>query len=301
MKNYVKNLLNHRDLMINIHSGGLPRPGTILEREQVKFLSFITGGMLKRKKGHIQEEELKISIVLEDLDKKESESLSLLEIGKQRDIAVRLLTRGEIIEQTFNKSKMVHHFIGDMADEDNNEDMPILFDDIPKTIQYADSHIFGEPLFKFVVQQLLSKQTTALWRLLAYISMQLPTVHAISLLNEHQSDLAKCKKMEHLELVCTSIIQAAAYPIGTALHLSGFMSDLAENDLSREDDFRNVATRYINIAENLVEYIESDHLLALLLEVPTDINQMNVFDIAIQFGLDDFFDNNRVDRVITHM
>ncbi len=28
---------------------------------------------------------------------------------------------------------------------------------------------------------------------------------------------------------------------------------------------------------------------------------MNVFDIAIQFGLDDFFDNNRVERVITHM
>ena len=62
-----------------------------------------------------------------------------------------------------------------------------------------------------------------------------------------------------------------------------------------------VATKYIDIAESLVESIESDHLLALLLEVPSDIDQMNVFDIAIQFGLDDFFDNNRVDRVITHM
>lgn len=259
-------------------------------------------------------DDLKVSIDLDEMKHEDKEEkLSLLEISKQRDIAVRLLTRGEIIKQTFQKSniKLYHNFVKEIEDldvagdvketEDLDDGHHGIYDDIPKTIQYADAHIFGEPLFKFVVQQLLSKQTTALWRLLAYISMQIPTVQAIALLNEHRADLAKAKKMEHLELVCTSIIQASAYPIGTALHLSGFMSDLAENDLSREDDFREVATRYINIAENLVEYVESDHLLALLLEAPTDIDQMNVFDIAIQFELDDFFDNNRVDRVITHM
>eukprot|EP01084_Bolivina_argentea_P075171 136291_1 len=47
------------------------------------------------------------------------------------------------------------------------------------------------------------------------------------------ADVEENKEIE--ELVCTSIIQAA-YPIKTALHLNGFMNDLPENNLSREDD-----------------------------------------------------------------
>ena len=60
------------------------------------------------------------------------------------------------------------------------------------------------------MQKLLSKQTRALLRLRAYLAMQVSVVHAIALLNAHQSDLARAKKMEHLKLVCTSAIQASA-------------------------------------------------------------------------------------------
>ena len=134
-------------------------------------------------------------------------SLKFVEVQKYREIAWRLLERGEILKKMFRVS----------GDQDDENDLG--FEDIPKTIQFADHTLFGEPLFKFAVQQLLSKQIPALWRLLAYISMQIPTVKAIALLNTHQADLAKAKKMSHLELVCTSVIQASAYPINTALHL----------------------------------------------------------------------------------
>ena len=62
-----------------------------------------------------------------------------------------------------------------------------------------------------------------------------------------------------------------------------------------------VADHYVSIAENLVESIESDHLLAILLETPTDINEMSIFDIALEFEMSDFLDNNRVGRIMTHM
>ena len=175
------------------------------------------------------------------------------------------------------------------------------FDDIPLEIQYCDTSIYGEALWEFVMQQLLTKQMKSLWLLLAYFSMEIPTIKAIELLQTHIADIAKVKNMDNLELVCSAVIENSHYPIATALHLSNFITKVGEDDLSRKQQFQEIADRYTVVAEKLVESVESDHLLSIYLETPTDLNMMSVFEIAIAYEMSDFFDNNRVDRIMGHM
>ena len=75
----------------------------------------------------------------------------------------------------------------------------------------------------------------------------------------------------------------------------------AEVDLSRSDDFEDVGGKYIRIASQLVASVESDHLLSLLLETPTDIAHLSVFEIAIKYGIDDFMDDSRIQMLMCHM
>merc|ERR1719242_857157 len=193
-------------------------------------------------------------------------------------------------------------FLWRNQNRDQNEDSGDKeFDSIPLEIQYCDSIVYGVALWEFVMQQLLTKQTYALWLLLAYFSKEIPTITVIDLMQAHIADIAKVKDLEHLELVCSSVIANSEYPIATALHLSRFVTDLAADDLSRKDEFKEIAERYTIVAESLVENIESDHLLSILLEVPTDLNLMSVFEIAITYEMSNFFDNNRVDRIMGHM
>lgn len=83
--------------------------------------------------------------------------------------------------------------------------------------------------------------------------------------------------------------------------LSAYMMDNAEVDLSRAEDFEVVAAKYIRIASQLVASVESDHLLSLLLETPTDIAHLSVFEIAIKYGIDDFMDDSRIQMLMAHM
>eukprot|EP01084_Bolivina_argentea_P089906 162100_1 len=107
------------------------------------------------------------------------------------------------------------------------------------------------------------------------------------------------KVEQHLEIVCTSIIQRAASPIAVALYLSSFMNDLAQKSPGR--GFEEISQKFFGISNELMNMIESDHLLALLFQIPTQFNSMNIFDIAIQLSVGDFFNNTRVDRIVTHM
>ena len=150
------------------------------------------------------------------------------------------------------------------------------------------------------------KQLPALWRLLAYISMEMSTLKAIKLLSAHRKDLAKAKNVDDLDLVCTSVIKASTYPINTALYMSMFMNDLAHLYDSRKDEFQASSSKYIDVAMEMIDSVSSDHLLALLVEVPSDIYNMNVLDMVIQFGLDDFCHTKRpgwerMEVIITRM
>ena len=62
-----------------------------------------------------------------------------------------------------------------------------------------------------------------------------------------------------------------------ALHMCAYMQSCADNDLSRAHEFEELCDAYSNVAEGLVNSVESDHLLSILLETPTDCTLARFF------------------------
>ena len=206
-------------------------------------------------------------------------------IDVERSHALNIINN-EQISLDFSKEIMV-------SDYDWNEET------IPYVLRYSNP-IYYINLWKFVNYQLLSKQTKSLWLLLGFITKNLPTINAVALIEQHKGDLAKCNDLRNLDNVLMGMIETSSYPIATALLLSSFMLQLSEQDISREKLFTDIAEKYVRIADRLVAAIESDHLLSLLLNIPTDYKGLSILEIGLQKDLADFFDNNRVDRIITH-
>eukprot|EP01084_Bolivina_argentea_P089265 161095_1 len=177
------------------------------------------------------------------------------------------------------------------------------FDNIPRLVQYANMNIYGESLYIFVTQQLQTKQWDVLWLLLAFIASSMDTTKSLELLNKNSDILCKVKDITHLDVLCTSMIESSDFAIAMSLYLSAFMNDAGESDLSRSSDFEEISDKYVRIANNLVENVESTHLLALLLETPTDItpNKLNVFEIAIKYEIYSFMHSSRIQMLMASM
>ena len=75
----------------------------------------------------------------------------------------------------------------------------------------------------------------------------------------------------------------------------------ALRDLSREEDFNEIAEKYTDIAAELMASVESDHLLSLLLEAPTDIGHLSAFEVAIKYEIHEFMDDSRIQMLMAHM
>ncbi len=150
------------------------------------------------------------------------------------------------------------------------DDMQEQFKDIPTVLQTCDISVYGMALWEFLVQQMRYKQMDKLWLLLAFISMQLSTPNVVHLLKENVLELSKVNRVKNLDLVCRNIIEASEFPLATALQLVSFMQACGDMDLSREEEFDGEAQDYYDIAQALVNLIESDHLLSILLETPTE-------------------------------
>eukprot|EP01083_Nonionella_stella_P061283 159736_1 len=175
------------------------------------------------------------------------------------------------------------------------------FKTIPNSIQYADMVVYGPCLAEFVIQQLLSKQLESLWLSLAFIVSGMTATTSLQIIEEHRTHLAKVKEIQYLDVMLTSMIEAADYTIAMALYLSAYMMQNAENDLSRSEHFERVASKYIRTASKLVGSVESDHLLSLLLETPTDIAHLSVFEIVLKYEICDFMDDSRIQMLMAQM
>ena len=77
-------------------------------------------------------------------------------------------------------------------------------------------------------------------------------------------------------------------------------------DVARRRKFADIAESYIEAANDYIKFLESDHLATILLEVKSDIKLdvrdpegMSALDMALEFDLQSFVSNNRVERVTT--
>ena len=172
--------------------------------------------------------------------------------------------------------------------------------DLPELLRYLDTSCFGRSLWFFCVDQLSTKDRPPLWSILEFLATELPTNMAIKLLRSTRDALVRFH-VDSLDHVCLKVISNSTYPIATALYLAAFMQHNAKQDSSRSRQFGEIHRKYTKIATALLAQIESDHLLAILIEIPSDIDELSILDIAVEFKLETFLEFHRLKAIFMNL
>ena len=97
--------------------------------------------------------------------------------------------------------------------------------------------------------------------------------------------------------------------VATALYLAGsVIKQLMKEEGSRSAEYSDIVSKYTKIATSLIDSIQSDHLLALMLEIPTDHKYsetdnetLTIWEIAIKYDLHEFLYFYRLKTIVRRM
>ena len=145
------------------------------------------------------------------------------------------------------------------------------FAKLPLILLYCDVSEFGEAIFLFVSHSIKSKRRTALWYILEWLALEMPTTKVLELL-ESETHLLNSHDLPKYHAICMATMAQAEFPIAVMLKLVAFLNDRAV-DLSNKDQFIAQNKQYVDVSRRLLKEIDSDHLqlLGLLLMLPTGI------------------------------
>lgn len=149
-----------------------------------------------------------------------------------------------------------------------------------------------------IITKLKSYPSKALWLIFARIALVTPHKISIRLLQKYQKDLTRFDADE-LDKVTQKIVIGSGYPICTALRIAKWFMDRAELDVARGNLFMQAAETYIQSAINYASIVESDHLVTILLESKSDIDDKSALDMALEYELTSFIENDTVERITT--
>ena len=172
------------------------------------------------------------------------------------------------------------------------------FSDLPDILLFCDLNEFGVAIFEFISETLRSKMRKSLWHILEWLALEMPTnVILHELKDKRHTHLLTKHELYNYDKICKATMEGSKYPIACALRLSAFMYDRAKIDLSNEKEFNDKGKQYVEVSRKLLKEIESDHLFALLIMLPTDIGHQNVIEIALKYQLTQFLEDPRIVRV----
>ena len=175
-----------------------------------------------------------------------------------------------------------------------------IFGEFRDVVRLLEPQTFGPRIWKFIIGELEHKQRESLWKALEILADELPSKLMIKFLEQDKETIRR-GKLEYIEQLCRSVVGASLYPMAMALHVSRFMDENASRDLARYNKWKSMADMFENIAIELVYEIENDFLLALLMEIPTDIGRKSVLELAITYHRTSFCNDARISALLSHM
>ena len=197
------------------------------------------------------------------------------------------------------------------------------FSKIPIAIKYLDMREFAIPMFKYLIREVQIKEFNLFWQFIQFFISYIHTPKLIELLRESSDilfplhdDTYSGDSSNNNELIdfLTIICEGALYPIATCLYISAYIKDNGENYWN-EEETESLSKHFRNMANTIIDEIESEHLVAIILETPTNIyddngdNESNSFenkqqglsviDIALKYKMLKFLQNHKISRIAT--
>eukprot|EP01084_Bolivina_argentea_P070332 127861_1 len=167
-------------------------------------------------------------------------------------------------------------------------------------MQLMDPTIYGPQMYGFIMKQMIVKQKDSLWTALNILLKQLSTNVALHLIEKDRDTLMRLGPSKMYDM-CRDIIAGSQFPMATSLYLSKYF-EKNKNDDPLNEEWTECSKKCQNIAMALISNIESDHLLALLLEAPSDIEQnRSAFRVVLHEKCLNVFGNQRIRDFVTRL
>ena len=169
-----------------------------------------------------------------------------------------------------------------------------------EVVQSFDLLQHGELMAHFIIQLLKTKQLPSLWQALGVLLRIIPYKLALRILHETRGEL-RHGDPEDVAKVCREVMEGSNFLVPAALYLAEFMEKNANEDLAREQEWKYYSKSYETYAQHQINSIESDHLLAVLMDVPIYIKDLNLLQLALEQDRIQFLNNERINGVMSHV
>eukprot|EP00490_Sorites_sp_Unknown_P029363 CAMPEP_0114656094 /NCGR_PEP_ID=MMETSP0191-20121206/11813_1 /TAXON_ID=126664 /ORGANISM="Sorites sp." /LENGTH=214 /DNA_ID=CAMNT_0001872591 /DNA_START=1583 /DNA_END=2224 /DNA_ORIENTATION=- len=185
---------------------------------------------------------------------------------------------------------------------DANDEKPVraLEREFRDIVQLLNPEVLGVRIWRFIIEQISIKQRPSLWKALTILAEELPT-NMVTLMMEEDADLIARGRPKYVNAIGQSVVKGSQFPVATALYISKYMEELSNLDLAKSERWKEISHDFEDIAIFLINEIDSDHLLALFLEIPTDIEQKTVVEIAVTLKRSHFLNDARMTNIMKHV
>ena len=213
--------------------------------------------------------------------------------GSLGDMNTTMMSSGQLQRQTVTRIRYNDPFL--------QRDLDM---ELKETLQSFNLLDYGEPLGKFIIEQLKKQHKNAYWKILGMLMNALPYQLAIAVLRDENSiDILRHGKPSVLNDICTRLVSGSNFKPAAALAIAEFFDDLAYQDVVQEEVWREYSTNFENIAYDNVNSIESNHLLFILLNVPLSVHDQH--SSLVRKALSDtrieFLNNDRINGILHHL
>eukprot|EP01083_Nonionella_stella_P040725 110414_1 len=175
--------------------------------------------------------------------------------------------------------------------------------ELEQICQSFDLLEYGTEIATFLIKLLKRKQLDALWKALGIVLEHVPYEYARHILERDQADLRHGKPSQ-LKTVCDHIVRGSNFSVHIKLFLAEYMENNGKTDLARYQQWMRYSKKYEQSAGQTINTIESNHLLAVLLDIPLTYSgdsKVSLLQVALEQNRAEFLNNERINAVMAHI
>eukprot|EP01083_Nonionella_stella_P198547 728862_1 len=174
--------------------------------------------------------------------------------------------------------------------------------ELKDVIHFFDILKYGPFMARFILNEIRKCNVPELWDILSVIMEAMPFPMGLRILNEQMRDLRRSKP-ERLFKLCNEMVDGTNFGVAAALRMAEYFRKVSKTDIFQETTWRTKSIEFEKKAHELINDIESDHLLYILLTIPLyDTNDaMSILSLAIKQKRVIFLNNDRILGIMKHV
>ena len=160
---------------------------------------------------------------------------------------------------------------------------------------------YGKYMARFVINEIRDYSMAELWVALAVVMEAIPFPMGLEILNEEMHTLRRSKP-DQLFSVCREMVEGTNFGVAAALRMSKYFDNVARNDDFQRAVWREKSDQFEQMAIDIINDIESDHLLHILLTIPLyDTSEsMSILSLALETNRIRFLNSDRILGIMKH-